>query len=260
MKSTMHDSIPNARARLGVARSYALTPFAHDHGTRRFLILTSGRAGSELLVSLLQSHPLISCDAELLNQTRLWPDRLLAGRVARAAQRGSQAYGVKLQPQHILDLQHVRDPEGWVRSLQGDGWQVIRLGRLNRLHQAISVMKAAMSQWHYRHGNVGTPKLMALDPNAVVGTMYLIQHRENQIVEMLKDVEHLELTYEDHLRSAGQQAETVAMICRMLDIEPLPTATDLTRVTPEDIRDSVANYDEIADVIRRNAFVEYLTE
>ncbi len=259
MSTIRHESLAALRARLGTARAYALESFSRPTGMQRFVILTSGRAGSELLVSLLQSHPQISCDTELFGTPRLWPDRLLAGRVAHAARQGSLAYGVKVQPQHILDVQRLPDPNAWVRSLSQSGWRVIRLGRANRLHQAISVTRAALTQWHYRHGEFEPPGPIALDPNAVIGTMYLIQHKENQIVEMLKGVDHLDLCYEDHLQLPQQQAETLENVCRFLNIELQPMSTNLARVTPAEVRDTVTNYDEIADVIRRNAFVDYLT-
>jgi LPS sulfotransferase NodH len=252
--------LPTARTRLSPARAYAAGLVPGRTRPRRFVIVTSGRAGSELLVSLLRSHPTITCDAEMLNRKRISPERMLDGRAARAASRGHKAYGFKLQPHHILDLQQVRDRGGWVRQLHEQGWQVIRLERANRLHQAISVMRATTTQWHYRHGDPGLTEPMALDPNAVIGAMYLIQHRENQIVEMLKDVEHLELSYEDDLQYPDQQSDTVSRICSYLDIDEEPTTTDLMRVTPAAIRDVVSNYDEIADAIRRNSFVEYLAD
>jgi LPS sulfotransferase NodH len=250
--------LPAARRRLGSARAYLASPRGEGRATSRFIIVTSGRAGSELLVSLLRAHPQFSCDGEILNTKRQWPDRFVDGRAARAAAQGKLAYGCKVQPQDILDVQRIADPNNWVRRHHADGWRIIHRLRRNRLHQAISVARATQSQWHYHRGEAGPVGPMTLDPNAVIGTMYLIQHKENQIAAMLKGVEHLELCYEDDLEQSSDQPRTVATVCRELGIVPQTTTTELTRVTPPSVRDAVANYDEIADAIRANAFTQYL--
>jgi LPS sulfotransferase NodH len=252
--------LPAARSRLGSARAYLASPRGGRGATGRFIIVTSGRAGSELLVSLLHAHPEFSCDGEILNTKRQWPDRFLDGRAARAAAQGKLAYGCKVQPQDILDVQRIADPHNWLRRHYAGGWRIIHLLRRNRLHQAISVARATQSQWHYRRGEAGPAGPMTLDPNAVIGTMYLIQHKENQIAAMLEGVQHLELWYEDDLEHASDQSRTVATVCQELGIMPQATTTELTRVTPPSVRDSVANYDEIADTIRANAFTRYLEQ
>jgi LPS sulfotransferase NodH len=253
-------SILAARSRLGSLRAYLAFPRTGRGATSRFIIITSGRTGSELLVSLLHSHPQFSCDGEILNTRRQWPDRFLAGRAARAAAQGKLAYGCKVQPQDILDVQRIADPHNWVRRQHAKGWRIIHLRRRNRLHQAISVVRATQSEWHYRHGEEGPAGPLTLDPNAVIGTMYLIQHKENQIAAMVEGVPHLELWYEDDLEQASDQSRTVATICQELGVTTQPTTSELTRVTPPSVRDAVANYDEIAATIRANAFTQYLDQ
>jgi hypothetical protein len=39
-----------------------------------------------------------------------------------------------------------------------------------------------------------------------------------------------------------------------------PTSSDFVRVQPRETRMMVTNYDEIADVIRRNAFAQFLDD
>jgi LPS sulfotransferase NodH len=241
------------------ARSQARSPLQPD-GIRRFLIVTSGRTGSELLVSLLNSHPQIVCEGELLQSKHISPERLVGGRVERARRLGSRAYGFKLQPQHILDTQHLSDARGWMQSLAAQGWMVIRLRRENRLHQAISVVRRETSQGHHRPENARPYQSTAIDPIVLIGNMCLITHSEQRIDDLLKGIDHLDLTYEVDLQRADDQDATVARICRELDIEPRPASTDLIRMTPSETRQMVANYDEIADEIRRNRFAQYLTD
>ena len=51
----------------------------------RFVIVTTGRTGSELLVSLLDSHPRIMCDSEILSIPRAFPRRFVLRRSALRA-------------------------------------------------------------------------------------------------------------------------------------------------------------------------------
>ena len=148
----------------------------------------------------------------------------------------------------------------WVRAMYAQGWRVIRLRRANRLHQAISVCRAIPTQWHYRAGDAGPAEAVSLDPDAVIGTMYVLQHRENELSDMLREVDYLDLTYEDDLRDPEQQSATVIDVCQHIGIEPRPTVTDLARVTPRHIRDTVANYDQIAEAIRANKFVQHIDD
>jgi LPS sulfotransferase NodH len=250
----------SAKARLGPLRAYAASARAATGQGRKFVVLTSGRTGSELLVSLLNSHPDIDCDGEILKEPLRWPERLIAGRAVQSSQRGMRAYGFKVQPQHIHDVQHLVDPDDWVRSHRANGWSVIRLRRRNILHQAISVVRRETMPGHHRQGQVSSYEPVALDPMVLIGTMCLITHSEEQISQLVRGADHLDLWYEDALEQPADQITTVAGICRVLGIEPRPVGSDLVRVTPKATRDMVRNYDEIAAEIRRNRFAEFLSD
>jgi LPS sulfotransferase NodH len=223
--------------------------------------MTSGRTGSELLVSLLNSHPQIACDGELLAVRRHWSERFVEGRATAVARRaGKRAYGIKVLPQHIHDTQTVPEPADWVRHLSSRGWQVIHLRRANRLHQALSMVRASKTQWHFRADEVGTFQPMAVDAMQTIGVMYIVEFLEHQIDQMLKGVEHLSLCYEDDLEDPASQARTVATICQRLGIDPAPTYTDVARIHPRDTKEMVSNYDEVVEEIRRNRWLEYASE
>jgi LPS sulfotransferase NodH len=247
-------------ARLAPSRAYLASRGGHGDAVRRFVIVTTGRTGSELLVSLLNSHPQIACDGELLHDKHRWPDRLVAGRVERAHRRGKLAYGFKVQPTQIHDVQDLEAPVTWVRSMYAKGWRVIHLRRENRLEQAISVVRRETMQGHFRQGQGGRFEPVALDPYVLMGSMCLIGHSEQRIEELLMGVDHYRISYEGNLLQPADQEATVAHICRMLDLEPQATTTDFVRVTPTSMRESVTNYDEIATVIRQNSFARYLPD
>jgi LPS sulfotransferase NodH len=257
---TRLDSSFHLSERLMPARAYVEGAVSRSSGRPRFMILTSGRSGSELLVTLLNSHPQIACDGELLLEHHRWPEQFIEGRAARFRRDGKVAYGIKALPAHLLDVQGIEDPGAWVRHLADHGWRFIRLSRRNRLHQALSMVRANHTQWHFRRGEAGAFQPIEVDPMELMGTLYVIEWVEHQVAAMLQGVEHLTFCYEDDLEAAADQSATVAQVCAVLGLEPAPTSTELVRINPRQARDMVTNFDEIADELRRNRFAEYASE
>jgi LPS sulfotransferase NodH len=248
------------RERLGPARAYVEGAAAGQGGVAKFIIITSGRSGSELLVTLLNSHPGIMCDGELLMTRRLSAERFIDGRAAMAKRAGKSAYGVKVLPPHILDIQQIDHSTDWLRHLAAAGWTVIRLGRRNRLHQCISSVRANHTQWHVTTGEASPFAPMEIDVMQLIATMYVTDWVENQIDHLLEGVEHQSYWYEDDLENPDNQAATVAAICASLGLEPAPTSTDLVRVNPRQVRDMITNFDEVAAELRRNRYAAYADE
>jgi LPS sulfotransferase NodH len=250
--------IQMGRARLSPVRAYLTQALGLTRPTR-FVIVTAGRSGSALLISLLNSHPDICCDDEILNAHRRWPLMYIEGRAKLARRRGVGTYGLKVQPWHVIDAQRVQGASDWVTTLQRRGWQVIRLSRHNRLHQAISVARAHQEGvWHQRAHETDPVGPITLDPLAVMGAMYYTQMQEELIDTMVKDVDYLSLVYEDDLIDVAAQTRTLERIFEFLGVAPQPTKTDLVRRSEEDMRLLVTNYDEILDEIQRNRFMAFI--
>jgi LPS sulfotransferase NodH len=260
-----NSTVKVVRARLFPTRAYLAAPRnrsadgpSDDIG--RFIIFTGGRTGSELLVSLLSSHPQIACDGELLKDKRLWPDRLIAGRLERARQKKKLAYGFKLQPEHLDNIQHMASANAWVQTMAAQGWKVIRLSRRNRLYQAISAVRIETMDAHYRAGKGGAFEPVAIDPFYLKAMMCFIGFTENQITQQLEGIDYLDISYEDGLEKPEAQSGTVAEICGLLGLEPAPVSSSFVRISPTRLRDMVTNYDEIAAEFRRDQFIDYLTD
>ena len=245
------------RERIGASRVYAAAG-EDTSDMRRFLIVTSGRAGSELLTSLLASHPMVMCDTELLSEKRRDPERFVAGRVAQAKRLGKAAYGFKAKPKDILETQEFERAADWIRQKASEGWLIIRLARRDWMQQAISNVRASQTQWHFRDGEAPPFEPIAIDPYVLIGNMCQVAYYERQIDDLLADVTYTPLTYEIDLREPAVQAATVDRLCQALSLPLYPTSTNLVRVHPSETRKMVTNYDEIAEVLRRNEFAHFL--
>src|SRR4051812_32577202 len=113
---------------------------------RRFTILAPARSGSELLVSLLNSHPDIRCDGELCKYAREHPARFVDGHAVKARLRGVPAYGWKLGVTSLLYAQdRYGGAENWLQREVERGRHIVFLWRRNLVNQAVSFLTAQKS-------------------------------------------------------------------------------------------------------------------
>jgi LPS sulfotransferase NodH len=212
---------------------------------RRFVILTTGRTGSELLVSLLDSHPQIMCDGELLGTRRAYPGQLIESRTALAGLRGVQAYGFKLLRDHLL-AHNIADPAGYLRRLVTRGFQVIVLERRDLLAQAVSYVRASgQGRYHFTAADRPAFEPERVDPMEVIAFMFSIEHAMGFARSTLAEVPHLTFYYEDDLADSCRQQATVERVCEYIGIPHAPVRSDLVRITPPALADQVLNFEEL---------------
>ncbi|HVY10451.1 MAG TPA: hypothetical protein VHB18_09925 [Mycobacteriales bacterium] len=224
---------------------------------KRFVIVTQGRAGSELLVDLLNRHPDITCDSEVLREPVALPNAVIRGRAARARRSGAQAYGFKLQPRQAFELQCLH-PVTWLPELEADGWILVYLHRRNMLHQVISALRGSQSQFHVRASAAKPFEPVTLDPADVLTGLTLLESWTQMSEEALRDAHPVELVYEDDLNNQEAQRRTVAMLCERLGVPPHWSPSDWVKVQPTTTREMVANYDELAAAVATTRFAAYL--
>jgi len=227
----------------------------------RFVILTGGRTGSELLVSLLGSHPEIVCDGELLNGYRpIWPERYIAARAAAAGWHGAKAYGWKLLYSQFRTLPEFEpNADDFPLRLHERGYRIILLERLDLLQTAISYLRAQeQGRFHDTRGRHQKFTPLTIDPMALIAAIYLIDESAEYGRRIAQRVPHLRMVYEHDLLDPRAQQTTGDRVCRFLGVRPAPMATDLVKTAPVRTRDILANYAEIEEVLRGTRFAKYL--
>jgi hypothetical protein len=242
----------------GTIRSSA-APLAFQYlaAEPRFVILSLGRAGTELLVSLLNAHPRIVCDSEILAFRQAAPAQLVLRRAAMARWRG-QAYGFKLLAHHNR-VQDTTDPELFLRKFHERGFKIILLERRDRLGQAISSIRGADARRHHHRKDEGARfKAAHLDPVAVLAALYLFEGQATFLRSATADLPALRLVYEDDLEQPDQQQRTIQKVCAYLGLPPAAVSTDLVRITPRPLEQQVENYDEVATLIASTRFRDTL--
>jgi LPS sulfotransferase NodH len=262
----------NVWARTLSARMYALAL-----GERwlkppvRFVIVTAGRTGSDLLADLLNSHPDVVCESEILYQRRLLPERYVAGRAARAGLLGARAYGFKLASGHGGHQPRAGSPPTWptpamkardrlLDQMAEDGAHVIFLRRNNHLAQAVSLMLAEQTRWHWRRDEGATFAPATLDVVHLLALTYFFEDTDNYLASMVAPLPHVRLVYEEDLIDAEAQQATVDLVCSHLGLPKAPASSDLVRLTPRRLEETIANFAEVEALFGRTRFGRYLHE
>lgn len=212
----------------------------------RFVLLTPGRSGSVLLLTLLASHPNIATDFELLARRTSRPDGVLGRAGARVAATRATTWGFSLHPQHLA-VQAVSDPVEWCGRLHDDDWRFVTLVRRNVVHAALSsLLSKSTGRWHEVATARDEPPV-AVDPVEALRVVNTLETATVDAERLVGDRSHLALWYEDDLRDEARHQSTVDRVCRFLGVAPAPVQTQLLRrSTP--LRDRISNYAELVDV------------
>jgi LPS sulfotransferase NodH len=224
---------------------------------RRFVIFGPGRCGSSLLVSLLNSHPSVHCDGELLH------DPILAKILyidCRALIAPGEIYGFKLLTYQLRSVQRIRDPGGFLRRLFDRGYGFLYLSRRDTLRHALSNLYArrrGVFHHHVEDGVVNAQKVY-IDPEELTTWMRWREKTSQFELRLLDDIPHLSLVYEADLLESESHQHTVDRISQYLGIPSADVQATYAKVTPSNLIDFVDNYDEIVRSVEKTEFKRFL--
>ena len=83
--------------------------------------------GSTLIASLLDAHPAIRCEGELLMHRLLLPLTYVDGRCGAAGRTGTSAYGFKILTHHLMRDRGIADPRPFIAKLRDRGYRAVRV-------------------------------------------------------------------------------------------------------------------------------------
>jgi len=230
---------------------------------RRFVVLGTGRSGSRLLLSMLRRQPRVLCDGEILSpENRIrFPFRWVQSHAMRARFRGARGWGFKLLVHHFRDLALVDGGRAFVDRLADAGYLVVVLTRNNLLRQAVSWERAQIvGRHHYKVGEEREGSAVHLDPVQLLVRMGLLELENDFARTVGKEHSHVEVCYEDDLLDAARHQATADRVMTALDMPSAPVRTPLRRGSPDDLRDQLSNWEEVADVIGRTRYADFLTD
>lgn len=212
----------------------------------RFVILFPGRVGSTFLVSALAQHPHIAVEGEVLSSLRDagsarqldWTRDWLRGRPFGSA----RARGFKTK------LRDVVDPDAFATLITELGAKVVLMDRRNDVKHAVSRVTAKAL-----HETTG--KWNRYDDDRPPGPVHIDLERFHRLLEgVIADKQHIDayvrglelptlrIDYEDLL---ADPAEVFADVQRFIGVALRPVAGATRKNTSDDLREAVANFDEL---------------
>lgn len=219
-----------------------LAPVGHRR-FRRFIVMSRSRTGSNLLMSLLNSHPNIHAEGELFSRLNGKPlTRVLARTFSR------QAFFVKAKGFKIFYYHPQDDPSGeiWNALAAMDDLHVIHLKRRNVLRTLVSRKLAGLEgRWRSDPGNrqhSSTDVSVSFDVPELEQGFRETRAWEQAGEERFHDHSVLTLEYESML---DRLEETSCQVLSFLGVQPQPLMSPLQKQHTRSLRDMVVNYDDL---------------
>ncbi len=229
----------------------------------KFIIFSTGRTGSTLLTSLLNSNTDIYCDGEILKHRYLRPLKVLD---KHAKKTGKPIYGFKLLTHHIKDIQWGAKKNGkqFLQKLLDDGYKIIYLERKHRLNQSLSMMYAILrNDWHKKQGkNSSNQQKQKLHVDLQTLDWWLNGFDELNTYEknVLKGIPHVHVVYEEDLANPQNHQATMDKVCSFLGIKKIVPQTTLRKITPKKYEDFIENAQEMIAHLRQTPHGTYVAE
>lgn len=226
----------------------------------RFVIFGQGRSGSTLLESLLDSHPEVTCEDELLRFRFLMPFARIE-RHARAVPAGHKAFGFHLKPWHVTRIYGQELPP-FISALDEKGYKFIHHQRANWFLQSLSQVKFVSHKVAHAREESQVPQgALSVDPEMLV---FLLREKEALAKEEAAVIQQLSqpairVVYEHDLQTPEQQQRAASRLFQWLGLPDAQAKTSMRKVSPEDWRLGVQNVEEVEAAVQEAGFGRFLT-
>jgi len=225
----------------------------------KFVIFTSGRSGSTLLIDLLNTNPEVLCEGELLKRRVLFPERLLKGYEQKATK---PIYGFKLLSYQLKNIQTgISDKKAFLhRLVKEEGYQLIYLHRTDHVRLALSIIYGFQrNKWHRQEGKnsmkVNPP--FELKPDRFIFFLNELARLKEFEQEMLEGLSYLSINYENDLQKEAMHNQTISRIAQFLGIEEQPSFSNLRKTTPKKLAEMVTNRELLIEAVRNSEYEAY---
>lgn len=231
----------------------------------KFILFASGRTGSTLLTNLLNSHPFITCDYEILlkfleniYQSPLFPETYIKSQAIKSS---SAFYGCDLKYYQLNKMRLPINicPEKIMLNLYESGWKIIYLKRVNILKSSFSnIIAHKRQQWHNTSDKPFKKIKIFIDYDEL---LKLIKDREEVMIEeenIMKKIPHLPLIYEEDLLNSKQHQIIGDKVCQYLDLESHILKSQYKKVSADNLTEEIQNYEEIIYKLQQSEYRKFI--
>ena len=218
-----------------------------------------------MLRSLLNSHPEIHCDGELLHKNleytrfrwlrellRVYPEPLLQHQLDKTA---APVFGFNMMFYHMIF------PRLTLLRLVNARWRVIHLMRNDLLQIALSFLSANRSgQWHRQAGDRCPEHRVTITPAELERELIKRSKWRAFEIALVKNIPHRKVIYERDLRDNGRWQSTCNSIFRELQVDSSPVNSSFLESDPRGPEEMIANFVELSIWLRSSPYRALLNE
>lgn len=230
-----------------------------DYNYKRFIVLTRSRTGSNLLISLLNSHPHIKAEGEIFNKLNGDNYKTVLDKAFSKQPYSIKAKGFKIFYYHPLD-----DNSGdiWQELKAMDDLYVIHLKRENILRILLSRKIAGIQDiWAIRsEENRSTPRenvSVSFTEEELRDGFTRTRDWEEYGDENFRNHSILTVTYEDLV---NDRSSTFRKVTDFLGIQYIKPDTELKKQNTKTIRESIKNYDELKSAFAKTELAPFFED
>jgi LPS sulfotransferase NodH len=259
MKKALRKLIPlKIRLQLHQIRKYFWLLNKRKLSDKNFIIFGSGRSGSTLLTSLLNSHPQIYCDGEVLAKRNVprvfFPFMYLEALSRKASDKNAEIYGCGLMSTQLRGQKNI-NAISFIKKLEKNKRKIIHIRRKYIFDVVLSLLEAKLHKvWFVHKGENKNFDKLKLNPSEVI---YLIKHHiELYEIEdcALAGTKHFKIIYETDLQDNSNHPRITAQLFEFLSARPHAPKTNLSKKAKGKYKDRITNFDEIHNAITANGY------
>ncbi len=224
--------------------------------TTKFMIFGQGRTGSELLCNLLDVHPKVQCDTEILFHHVFFPQQYIE---SKAALTSKKAYGFKAKIYQIQDIQK-QDANNFLSEIVKRDWKIIYIQRRNLLRHSLSRLVAKQRNKFHHKNSDGELKLqkVPIDSDLLLQEMEARKKYLDMEEKILENIDCLKIVYEDCLLHKENHQDTADRIFNFLGLESFPVKTNFQKLTSKRLSDFIENFEEVERALARSKYSQFM--
>ena len=209
---------------------------------RKFIVLTRGRTGSNMLLEMLNSHPNIYTKPEILMWLRGRSIDEILNRIYTRVPQRIKAIGFKIFYPHPID-----DNTGivWEKLKEINDLHIIHLKRRNLLKTLASIKIAHKTKVFRQIRDIDIPlsrKQIEFTSEELVTELERLKNWEDTFAEVFRLHKMIEIYYEDLVEDPKTE---FLNILNFLDLKPALIHISIKKQNPEPLSELITNYNEL---------------
>ena len=224
---------------------------------RRFALYMQGRSGSSFFCDLIDQHPEIRCNTELLNNKCINPYSFLRN-ISYYYGKKYPVWGFKFKC-YQMHTGNIPSVEYFLNYLSDQNYKIICLTRKNSLKVSLSMWVAyRRGEQYHNTGESGERKKVTVTTDEVMRVIERAEDIHREMRESLKNIDALELVYEDDLEDPDKAVASCQKVFQLLGVDPIEVQSKFKKVSTGRLSDDLENAEEIYEFIKNSKYAHFL--